>query len=71
MVYSKYSKLRILHLHEQGYRLPTIHKLLKEEGIKATREGMAKFLKRFYTTVKGQTLIYLYNNVSYIIMFPK
>ena len=56
MVYSEYTKLRILRLHEQGYRPPTIHKLLKEEGIKATREGVAKFLKRFYTTGKGKRL---------------
>jgi len=50
MVYNKYTKLRILY--QQGLHPPTIHKLLREEGIKATREGVAKFLKRFYRTGK-------------------
>ena len=58
MVYNEYTKLRILYWYQQGIHPPTIHKLLREEGIKATREGVAKFLQRFYRTGK-RTLIYL------------
>ena len=54
--YSECTKLRILHLHEQVYHLPTIHKLL--------REGGEKFLKWFYATGKGKCLF------ACIIMLP-
>ena len=46
MVYSDYTKLRILHFHAQGYRSPAITKYLHVEGIVASRRGVAKFLNR-------------------------
>ena len=46
MVYSDYTKLRILYFHAQGYRLPAIKKHLLAEGIVASRRGVAKFLDR-------------------------
>ena len=45
MVYSHYKKLRILHLSSQGYKPPTIARMLEEEGMKASRRGIGKFLK--------------------------
>jgi len=50
MVYDEYTKIRILRWYQQGIRAPTIHKLLRKEGIKSTREGVAKFLIRFHRT---------------------
>ena len=50
MVYDEYTKLRILRWYQQGIRPPTIEKRLADEGIKATREGVAKFIKRFRRT---------------------
>lgn len=47
MVYSTYKKQRILYLHFRGFKPPTIVKLLLEEKMKASRWGVAKFLKRF------------------------
>ena len=46
MVYSDYTKLRILYFHAQGYRPPAIKKHLLAEGIVASRRGVAKFLDR-------------------------
>jgi len=50
MVYDEYTKLRILRWYQQGFRPPTIKKMLEGEGIHATREGVAKFIKRFLRT---------------------
>ena len=47
MVYSSYKKQRILYHHFRGCKPPKIVKLLKEENMKASRWGVAKFLKRF------------------------
>lgn len=48
MVYTSYKKLRILHYHAQGYKPYTIVKVLeKEEGLKMSRFGVAKFLKHY------------------------
>ena len=44
-MYSHYKKLRILHLSSQGYKPPTIARMLEEEGMKASRRGIGKFLK--------------------------
>lgn len=46
MVYSTYTKQRILYLSAE-YRPPTITKILQREGIKADRTGILKFLKRY------------------------
>jgi len=47
MVYSSYSKLRILQLWKKGKRAPTINALLRREGFKATRKGVDDFIKQF------------------------
>ena len=47
MVYSEYTKLRILYLHTQGYHPPAIYKRLGSEGITVSRKSVAKFLNRF------------------------
>ena len=46
MVFSKYTKQRIVYLSAR-HKAPTISKLLKEEGIKASRRGILKFIKRY------------------------
>ena len=51
MVYSSYTKLRILRYHSQGYKPYTIAKLLCEsDGIRVSRYGIAKFLKVYHAT---------------------
>ena len=40
MVYSIYKKQRVLYLHSQGYRLPTIKKMLDKENLKFSRVGI-------------------------------
>ncbi len=50
MVYSKYKKQRILFFHFQGIRPPTIAKLIREEGMLASRRGIAKFIERYRVT---------------------
>ena len=47
MVYSSYKKQRILHFHTQGFKAPTIAKLLAEENLCCLRVGVAKFLKHY------------------------
>ena len=50
MVYSSYKKRRIIHFHQLGYKPPTIVKLLREEQLRASRVGVAKFIARFRET---------------------
>ena len=50
MVFTNYTKQRILYHHLQGRRAPTIVKLLREETIQASRAGVADFLKKFKET---------------------
>ena len=50
MVYLHYKKLRILFLHQESYKPPTIVKILEEEGMRASRRGIAKFLKKYKDT---------------------
>ena len=50
MVYSSYKKQRILFLHQQGFKAPTICKLLRKEGLTVTARGTYKFLKKFADT---------------------
>ena len=50
MVFTNYMKQRIIYLHSQGHKAPTIFKLLEEEGLKASRRGIAKFLQRYAKT---------------------
>ena len=46
MVFSNYTKQMIVYLGA-CHKAPTTLKLLKEEGIKASRTGILKFIKRF------------------------
>ncbi len=50
MVYSSYKKQRILHFSFQGFKAYTIAKLLREEGMVASRRGIDKFLTRYRDT---------------------
>ena len=50
MVYSSYKKQRILCLYFEGYKPPTITKLLREEGMQATRRGVDKFIQQYRQT---------------------
>ena len=50
MVLSTYAKQRMITLHEQGYKSPTVTKVLKEEGIRVSRVTVYKFLKRYKST---------------------
>ena len=42
--------MRILYLHREGRNPPTIAKILREEGMKASRKGIANFIKRYKET---------------------
>ncbi len=46
MVFSSYKKQRILFYYFQGYRPPTTVKLLQEERLTSSRQGVLKFLKQ-------------------------
>ena len=50
MVFSEYKLQRILYYSVQGFKVPTISRLLEEEGLHASRDGVAKFLKKFQQT---------------------
>ena len=50
MVYSTYKKQRILYLYSQGYRPPTIKKMLGKENLQCSRVGVYKFLKLYNAT---------------------
>ena len=47
MVYSDYTKQRILFYNSRGLKPSCIARSLEEEGINVTRVGVYKFLKRF------------------------
>ena len=47
MVYTDYIQQKILYHQLKGYKAPTIAKLLQEEQLKASRVGIAKFLKHY------------------------
>ena len=45
---SEYTKLRVLSLHWHGYKTSSIaERLVLEDGIRLSREGIRQFLKRF------------------------
>lgn len=50
MVYSEYKLQRILYYNLQGFKAPTICRLLEEEGLRASRTGIAYFLKKYEQT---------------------
>ena len=51
MVFSTYTKLRIIHYHNQGYKPYTISNQLKEQDhVSVSRYGVLKFLKTYSAT---------------------
>ena len=49
-MFSSYKKQRILHFYFNGFKACTIAKLLREEGMVASRRGIDKFLRRYLET---------------------
>ena len=47
MVFSDYTKQRVIFYHHRGLKPPTISSHLQEEGITASRVGIYKFLKKY------------------------
>ena len=45
-----YKRQQILHYYFQGYKVPTIARLLREESLLASRRGVDKFLKKYRET---------------------
>ena len=52
MVYDEYTKVQILRWHQMGIHPPTIEKLFAREGVRVSRKGVAKFIKRYERTGK-------------------
>ena len=50
MVFTEYTKRRIVFYEAKGYRTPKITKLLQEEGIDVSRRGVSAFLARVEQT---------------------
>ena len=50
IVFSTYKRQRILHHYLEGHKAPTITKLLREEGLKASSVGISKFLIKYRET---------------------
>ena len=50
MVFSEYTKKRILFFHRKGYKAPKIATKLLEEGIEVSRRGVSDFLVRVKET---------------------
>ena len=51
MVFTDYTKQRILLYHNEGSTPPSISRKLMEEGIVASRVGITKFLKCYRETI--------------------
>lgn len=47
MVFSEYTKQRIVFYYHQGLKAPSISSRLREEGITASRVGVFKFLNSY------------------------
>ena len=47
MVYSDYTKKRIVYYYQHGRRAPAITSLLQQEGLQTSRVGVAKFIAKF------------------------
>ena len=50
MVFTEYTKKRILFYHAKGHHAPKIAKLLEEEGVVVSRRGVHAFLVRVQQT---------------------
>ena len=49
-VYSDYKYQRILHYSSRGYKPYTVAQMLAREGLSASRNGIAKFIKKYNRT---------------------
>ena len=49
-MYSLYKRQRIIFYHNQGYKAPTIERLLRAEGLAASRRGISKFIAKYRET---------------------
>ena len=47
MVFSDYTKQRIVYYYKEGLKPPSISSRLRQEGINATRCGISRFLKKY------------------------
>ena len=64
MVFSEYTKLRILYLWSLRYKPPAIAAILEDqEGIYVSSRGVAKFIQRYLQTGKLQFVAISFNNV--------
>ena len=50
MVFSLYKRQRIVYYFNKGFKPPTISRLLREEGMQASRRGIGKFLEKHLET---------------------
>ena len=50
MVYSWYTKRRIIYHYKKGYQAPSIASLLLDEDITASQVGIARLLRRYEET---------------------
>ena len=57
MVFSDYTKRRILFYHTKGYYAPTIVGLLQKEDIQVSRRSVSDFLIRFKQTLSLRTFL--------------
>ena len=60
MVFSDYTKRRILFYHTKGYYAPAIVGLLQEEDIQVSRRSVSDFLIRFKQTLSLRTFFLLF-----------
>ena len=49
-MYSVYKRQRIIYFYKQGFRPPTIQRLLRSEGLIASRRGISKFIYKYCET---------------------
>ena len=47
-MFGEYKRFRIVALAAEGYRAPTITKKLADENLKASRQGISKFLMHLH-----------------------
>ena len=50
MVFSSYKQQRIIYFHGKGFKALTMSRLLRREGIPASRRGIDKFLRKYEDT---------------------
>ena len=69
MVYSSYTKLRIVHYVHMGCKSSMITSVLKSEGLKVSVSEVAQFIRKYKVTGTirrrhdSGRLLYLVNNV--------